>query len=560
MRVGAPLVLAGLAVFFLCFSSPAPAAVPAQVNYQVMLTDDADNPISNDTLPVTFRVFDDPDAGTQLWDEAHSVETNGIGVATVILGETSPLDGLDFNQPLWLEVVVDGQVMSPRRAFLAVPYAMQAVNASELGGTAAGEYLTEAESGASGAINAPDNPLDWTMLKSVPAGFADGVDDAGGAGDGHSLDASDGSPTDVVRVSPYGTVYVGTGHGSYPDSSLIRANGGDWGSAAAFENTGYDHSRPAVYARSDSGVTILGNVRHPAGVISTTGYSVGVCGVSNGDALGGYFYSWDSGDGLQASAGGTGDAFESNASSGRSGRFKGGSGVSVEVSDATPALLVENKRTSDWGDAGTFKSEPGVDALTWTLQSYCYQGRAGHFKKQVDDNEYTLAVFGYDSTSEGLYVSGTITSTSPLARAVETTRGTEPVFGVSSPDVEVMDRGRATLTDGRARVTFDRTFAEAVSGPEDLTVTATPIGAWSALYVEKLDAGGFTVRTGAGEENVEFHWVAVGRSRGHEERPSVVFLNAEENERIAARKRAVMESRGVNNNGDPGEMNVRTPR
>jgi hypothetical protein len=35
-----------------------------------------------------------------------------------------------------------------------------------------------------GSINAPKNPVDWTRLKNVPAGFADGIDDgAGGDGD-----------------------------------------------------------------------------------------------------------------------------------------------------------------------------------------------------------------------------------------------------------------------------------------------------------------------------------------------------------------------------------------
>jgi len=545
-----------LGVLVLLLSSvSAVAAVPAQVNYQVMLTDDADNPISNDTLPVTFRVFDDPDAGTQLWDEAHSVETNGIGVATVVLGETNPLDGLDFNQPLWLEVVVDGQVMSPRRAFLAVPYAMQAVNASELGGTSAGEYLTEAESGASGTVNAPDNPLDWTMLKSVPAGFADGVDDVGGAGDGHSLDASDGSPTDVVRVSPHGIVYVGTGHGALPDSSLIRANGGDWGSAAAFENTGYDFNRPAVYARSDSGITILGNVRHPAGLISSTGYSVAVCGVSNGDGIGGYFYSWNSGDGLRAAASGTGNAFRASAIDGYSGYFEGGTGVSIEVDTGLPALEVQHNATSGWGDCAYFSTQEGVLSTTWTLYSKCSQGIAGYFEKQTDDNEYAVNVIGVGTGTEGLYVKGTITSTAPLARGVETARGTEPVFGVSSPDVEVMDRGRAELRDGTARVTFDRTFTEAISGPDGLTVTATPIGAWSALYVEKIDADGFTVRTGAGAASVEFHWVAVGRSRGHEARPSVVFPDPEEHERVAAEKAAYIEAHRPEVEGDVKSAN-----
>ncbi len=38
-----------------------------------------------------------------------------------------------------------------------------------------------------GSLNYEDNPVDWTKLKNVPAGFADGSDaEGGGAGDGRS--------------------------------------------------------------------------------------------------------------------------------------------------------------------------------------------------------------------------------------------------------------------------------------------------------------------------------------------------------------------------------------
>ena len=72
------------------------------------------------------------------------------------------------------------------------------------------------------------------------------------------------------------------------------------------------------------------------------------------------------------------------------------------------------------------------------------------------------------------------------------------------------------LVVGEARVDFDDIFSESITGAADLRVTATPVGSWSALYVERKDAGGFDLRSEAGDPNVEFDRVAVGRARGNE--------------------------------------------
>lgn len=43
-----------------------------------------------------------------------------------------------------------------------------------------GRYFTESELQTPGTINTVGNPVDWTKLKNVPSGFADGLDDSGG--------------------------------------------------------------------------------------------------------------------------------------------------------------------------------------------------------------------------------------------------------------------------------------------------------------------------------------------------------------------------------------------
>ncbi|MFH1844771.1 MAG: hypothetical protein ABIF77_16385 [bacterium] len=71
-------------------------------------------------------------------------------------------------------------------------------------------YYTKDQLHDPGTINLPANPVDWSKLVNVPEGFEDGVDNEGGAGSGHSLDAADGSPPEVVYVNDDGQVGINT--------------------------------------------------------------------------------------------------------------------------------------------------------------------------------------------------------------------------------------------------------------------------------------------------------------------------------------------------------------
>jgi hypothetical protein len=107
-------------------------------------------------------------------------------------------------------------------------------------------YYTETELNSSGSINQAGNPVDWTKLKGVPAGFADGTDN--GAGDGYSLDAADGSPTDVVYVANDGNVGIGLTNPTLGKLQVL-----------ATDATG-------VYASSVNGTGILGFSQNDNGV------------------------------------------------------------------------------------------------------------------------------------------------------------------------------------------------------------------------------------------------------------------------------------------------------
>jgi len=148
--------------------------IPALLNYQVMLTDDSDQPLADQTVTMEFSIYDVDTGGVALWTETHNPTTNSIGVVSVLLGSITPVT-FDFDVPLWLEVEVDGQTLSPRRPLAAAPYAGAAAVAGDserLGGTDASEYAL--------------------------------LTDIGALGDGHSLDAVDGDPEDAVYVDEFG--------------------------------------------------------------------------------------------------------------------------------------------------------------------------------------------------------------------------------------------------------------------------------------------------------------------------------------------------------------------
>ncbi len=229
-RVVKALLLA--AVLLVALACAAWAEIPRKINYQGLLTDaDTGEPMAG-SLTVTFRIFDVEEGGSPSWTETQSVSADSKGVMTAILGRITPID-VGFDGPMWLEVEVNSETLSPRREMVSVPYAFHATDADSLGGMHSDSfsleghdhnelYFTESELGDAGTVNDPANPVDWSKLKNIPPGFADGADDVGGAGDGHSLDAADGDPVDVVYVDSEGLVGIGT---TSPERRLHVFNG-----------------------------------------------------------------------------------------------------------------------------------------------------------------------------------------------------------------------------------------------------------------------------------------------------------------------------------------------
>jgi hypothetical protein len=99
--------------------------IPKLLNYQGYITDTLGIPI-NDSLDMTFKIFDAVSSGNELWSESQVDVSVERGVFSVILGESTAIQDSVFSSfaSTWLELTFEGpQTLTPRTRITAVGYA-----------------------------------------------------------------------------------------------------------------------------------------------------------------------------------------------------------------------------------------------------------------------------------------------------------------------------------------------------------------------------------------------------------------------------------------------------
>ena len=105
----------------------ADAAVPASVTVQGKLTDAAGTPLTAGVKSFTFKIFDSPTLGTEIWPNApgenQSLTSDPAGLWIGLVGAVVPLTDPVFADTVrWLEITVDGTTL-PRVRLVTGPYA-----------------------------------------------------------------------------------------------------------------------------------------------------------------------------------------------------------------------------------------------------------------------------------------------------------------------------------------------------------------------------------------------------------------------------------------------------
>jgi len=298
-----------------------------------------------------------------------------------------------------------------------------------------GRYYAKSQLNATGSINASSNPVDWTQLKGVPAGLADGLDDSvsfAGTGSAATAARSDhdhdatylrltgGTLSGAVTVSVSGTRSVkGTTSGSSGSASLTTTPVGVLGESSTASQVGFG---------------VLGSAASPAAVgvwgentsAGTSGSCVGVVGKS----------SSSTGTGIY--------------------------GECISTSGTTFGVYASNQSSAGTGVYGENQS------LTGTTYGLHGQSRStagtGAFGESIATTGNTMGVYGKVASSAGTAVLGEATSTSG------TTFGMK---GKSSSGTGIGVWGETTATSGACHGVFGKTVSTSASGVSGHNFSAT---------------------------------------------------------------------------------------
>ena len=130
--------------------------IPQHVNYQGYLTNSVGNPITDPSLSMTFKIYDDEFAGVVQWTDTKTVSVEN-GIFKVVLAVSS--DVFTPGAQRWLELVIGGEALTPRTEITAVGFSYKTIDADKLQGLAPSEFVKIGD-GAGGDLNGDyPNPI-----------------------------------------------------------------------------------------------------------------------------------------------------------------------------------------------------------------------------------------------------------------------------------------------------------------------------------------------------------------------------------------------------------------
>jgi hypothetical protein len=436
------------------------AQVAGKINYQGRLTDAAGVAL-NGTYTLSFKVYDDPAAGTLLWDSGNLPVSVNRGLFNVALNlPTTYVDG----RGLWAALSVNGESLAPRQELVPVPYALSLKPGARIVGSP-----SSSSGGAVDVTMSDFEPLAAAVRGYVPstgmAVYGNSVNGTGVYGQSHT--------TYGVRGSSFwgwgGYFYSQTGNG------LVAESGGldTWDHGGSFRAAmGY-----GVYAVSTGNAAVRGEAGATAGSLPRPGGTVGVVGL--GDTRGVWGAS-NTGEGVYGVSRDTAGVYGETSSDSIDlgsvmGRKWTGDGVAVigqKYGNAGIGVRGINSGTTGSGVAGQSTNHIGVYGLTSRAD--------GNYGLYTPNNLYSSNIHLAGATMQVVQNAGS-TAVEPGSVLVFTGIAAPPAKG-APPVVQVAaaSTGQSTAVAGVAYSRFNRDAlakADLASGAGlEQPIEATPDG------------------------------------------------------------------------------------
>ena len=146
------------------------AQAPQLFRYQGRLVEN--NQLVNDTIPISFKLYDELSGGSLLYEDSASVEVIDGLYATYIGDDTvtGSISNALSATSLYLEITINGQTLSPREQLVSVPYALNAGSSAPSGSILLSTNYPDTALTSQGYLPLPSPTIDELNDSQFPSG------------------------------------------------------------------------------------------------------------------------------------------------------------------------------------------------------------------------------------------------------------------------------------------------------------------------------------------------------------------------------------------------------